>query len=240
MGRHWQNIKQGKGKADSARSAKFTILGRAITMAAKEKGGDPSMNYKLRIAIDKAKEAFMPKDNIDRAIKRGTGELEPLIIEELIYEGYGPGGAAILIETLTDNRNRTVGAVKNAFSKNGGTFGASNSVAWMFDRKSIVRIDQESLEGKDLDEVELQMIDFGADDVVRSEQGLEVRAGADDLQKVREAIEKAGYKVAEAEVEYVAKDPMPYDAEKNAGLTDLLEQLESDEDIKGVYTNVQL
>ena len=239
MGRHWQNIKQGKGKADSARSAKFTILGRAITMAAKEKGGDPSMNSKLRVAIDKARESFMPKDNIERAVKRGTGELESVVIEEVVYEGYGPGGAAVLIDTLTDNRNRTVGNVKNAFSKNNGTFGSSNSVAWMFERKGVIRISRESLEGRDLDEVELQMIDLGADDVVRNETELEIRTPVMSLIQVREAIEKAGYKVAESDLEYIAKDAVPFDTEKHAGLTDLLEVLEGDEDVKAVYTNVQ-
>jgi YebC/PmpR family DNA-binding regulatory protein len=239
MGRHWQNIKLGKGKADSARSAKFTILGRAITMAAKEKGGDPSMNNKLRVAIDKAKESFMPKDNIERAIKRGTGELESAVIEEIVYEGYGPGGAAVLIDTLTDNRNRTVGNVKNAFSKNGGTFGSSNSVAWMFERKGVIRLSLEPLEGRDLDEIELQMVDFGADDVIRNESELEIRTSVLGLIQVREAIEKAGYKIAEADLEYLAKDTTPYDAEKHAGLTDLLEFLEADEDVKAVYTNVQ-
>jgi len=240
MGRHWQNIKLGKGKADAARSAKFTILGRAITMAAKEKGGDPSMNSKLRLAIDKAKEAFMPKDNIERAIKKGTGELAAEVIEELVYEGYGPGGSAILAESITDNRNRTVGNVKNAFSKNGGNMGASNSVAWMFERKGAIRIAADSLEGKDLDEVELQLVDLGADDVRRSDAGLEALTAPEAFAKTKEAIEKAGFTVADADIEYMAKDTMAYDAEKHQGLEDLIEMLEGDEDVKAVYTNVQL
>lgn len=240
MGRHWQNIKMGKGKADAQRSAKFTILGRAITMAAKEKGGDPAMNNKLRLCIDKAKEAFMPKENIERAIKKGTGELEAEAIEELVYEGYGPGGAAILAESITDNRNRTVGNIKNAFSKNGGNMGASNSVAWMFEHKGAIRIAADTLGGKDLDEVELQLVDLGADDVRRSQGGLEALTSPENFAKTKEAIEKAGFAVADAEIEYMAKDPVVFDPEKHAGLEDLIEMMEGDEDVKAVHTNVQL
>jgi YebC/PmpR family DNA-binding regulatory protein len=240
MSRHWHNIKDSKGKLDSKRAAKFTVFGRMITLAAKEKGGDPAMNSKLRNAIEKAKEAFTPREVIDRAIKKGTGELASEAIEELVYEGYGPGGSAVLIETVTDNRNRTVGNVKNAFAKNEGTFGAQNSVAWMFERKGVIRVAKDALAGKDPDETALSLVDLGADDVHVEDEGLTAYASVESFAKTKEAIEAAGYKVAEADIEYVTKDPVPFDAGKHAGLAGLIESLEADEDVKDVYTNVEL
>ena len=240
MGRHWQNIKLGKGKADAARGAKFTQLGRAITMAAKEKGGDPDMNAKLSMAIQKAKEAFMPKDNIERAIKKGTGELVSEVIEELQYEGYGPGGAAILAETVTDNRNRTIGNVKNAFSKNGGNLGAEGSVAWMFERKGVISISNEELEERDADQTELDLIEAGAEDIRREDGGWSVITAYNDLHPVREKIMKLGIPVAAAEHEYLPKDAIAVPEEQKEGLQELIDALESDEDVKAVYTNARM
>ncbi len=240
MGRHWQNIKLGKGKADAQRAAKFTQLGRAITMAAKEKGGDPDMNAKLYTAIEKAKEAFMPKDNIERAIKKGTGELESAALEELVYEGYGPGGAAVLIETVTDNRTRTVSNVKNYFSKNGGNLGATGSVAWMFERKGVIAIPAEALEGKDPDDVELKLIEAGAEDIKRALEGWTVFTSFADLNEVRSKIEQAGFSIASAEVEYVAKDAFAMPEAQKQELSDLLDALEEDEDVKAVHTNADV
>ena len=240
MGRHWQNIKLGKGKADSQRAAKFTQLGRAITMAAKEKGGDPSMNAKLYTAIEKAKEAFMPKDNIERAIKRGTGELESELLVELLYEGYGPGGAAVLVECVTDNRNRTATNVKTAFSRNGGNMGAAGAVAWMFERKGVISIPAAALEGKDPDETELALIEAGAEDIKREDAGWSVITGFGELLEVKARIEKAGFAIASAEAEYVAKDALAVPEEEKPALTDLLDALEEDEDVKAVYTNAVL
>jgi YebC/PmpR family DNA-binding regulatory protein len=240
MGRHWQNIKLGKGKLDAQRAAKFTQLGRAITMAAKEKGGDPDMNAKLATAIEKAKAAFMPKDNIERAIKKGTGELASETIEELVYEGYGPGGAAVLVECVTDNRNRTFGNVKNAFTKNGGNLGAANSVAWMFERKGVIALPPEALEGKDPDAVEMALIEAGADDIRKEGDGLTVLTPMTDLPSVREKVEAAGFKPASAELEYVAKDPHQMPDDQKQALNDLLDALDEDEDVKAVHTNAAL
>ncbi len=238
---HWHNIKVTKGKADAKKAAKFTILARAITMAAKEKGGDPAMNPKLRTAIEKAREVSMPKDNIDRAVKKGTGELAAELIEELAYEGYGPGGAAVLVESLTDNRNRTVGNVKHLFAKHGGNLGASNSVAWMFERKGVIGIPKEILLGKDPDEVALEIVDWGASDVHVEKEGLTVFTTVEDFPKVKQAIErKMHYAPPDAGIEYVAKDPLPFDPAKHQGLEELLSSLEDDEDVKDVYTNVNL
>lgn len=238
MGRHWQNIKLGKGKLDAQRAAKFTQLGRAITLAAKEKGGDPSMNAKLWTAIEKAKEAFMPKDNIERAVKKGTGELASDALEELIYEGYGPGGAAILVECVTDNRNRTASNVKNSFSKNGGNLGATGSVAWMFERKGVIALPAESLEGRDPDEVELQLIEAGAEDIQRAERGWTVLAPFAELPETRANIERLGFKIASAETEYVAKEALAVSEEQKEALSALLDALESDEDVKAVHANI--
>ncbi len=240
MGRHWQNIKLGKGKADAQRAAKFTQLGRAITMAAREKGGDPDMNAKLYTAIEKAKEAFMPKDNIERAIKKGTGELESAALEELIYEGYGPGGSALLVETVTDNRTRTVSNIKNYLSKNGGNLGATGSVAWMFERKGVITIPVEALEGKDEDDCELKLIEAGAEDIKRAAEGWTVITSYADLLDVKAKIEAAGFKTDSAEAEYVAKDALTIPEEQKQTLSDLLDMLEEDEDVKAVHTNVEL
>lgn len=240
MGRHWQNIKLGKGKLDAQRAAKFTQLSRAITMAAKEKGGDPAMNSKLFTAIEKAKEAFMPKDNIDRAIKRGTGELEAEQLVELLYEGYGPGGAAVLVECVTDNRNRTATNVKTAFNRNGGTLGAANSVAWMFERRGVVAIKAASLEGKDPDEAEMALIEAGAEDIRRSEQGWDVIVAFSSLGEVREKVEKAGFKIDSAEPAYLAKDSLKVPEDQKEALGELLEALDADEDVKEVYVNADL
>lgn len=240
MGRHWQNIKLGKGKLDAARAAKFTQLGRAITMAAKEKGGDPSMNAKLYAAIEKAKEAFMPKDNIERAIKRGTGELESEQLVELLYEGYGPGGAAILVECVTDNRNRTATDMKTIFSRNGGALGAGGSVAWMFERRGVIEIPAAAFEGKDPDEAEMALIEAGAEDIVRDEDGWEVITSFADLADVRARVEAAGFRVVSAEPAHIAKDPFKVPEDQKEALAELLEALDANEDVKDVTTNADL
>lgn len=237
---HWHNIKRFKDIADAKRAAKFTQYARAITMAAREKGGDPAMNFKLRVAVDKARAVNMPKENIDRAVKRGTGELEAEAIEELVYEGYGPGGAAILVESLTDNRNRTAGNIKHLFSANGGNLGATNSVAWMFEYGGMIRIPAATLEGRDPDEAELKLIEAGAEDIKKEPEGWTVIASFEDFQEVKERIERAGFPVESAELEYVAKDEIAIPEEQKDALSELIEALEDDEDVKAVYTNAEI
>lgn len=239
MGRHWQNIKLSKGKLDAQRGARFTQASRAITLAAREKGGDPEMNTALRIAIEKAKAVNMPKDNIERAIKRGTGELAGDVIERLTYEGYGPGGAAVLVEAATDNRNRTAGEIRHLFSKHGGNLGQDGSVAWMFERKGILLVPAPALEGKDPDETELALIDAGAEDVRREEGGLLVIVPPESLQASRDAVLAAGFPVESAEFGYLPKDRVPL-APAHEGLEELLDALEENEDIQAVHTNVDL
>jgi YebC/PmpR family DNA-binding regulatory protein len=234
MARHskWHKIRNFKGAADARRGAVFTQLARAIAVAAREKGGDPNMNYQLKTAIEKAKAANMPKDNIERAVKRGTGELGSEALETLLYEGYGPGGAAVLVESLTDNRSRTAPNMKRLFSKHGGNLGGSGSVAWMFERKGVIRV-----RGK---ADELALIDAGADDVKKTEDGFEVTVPFEELQAAKERIEKAGFEAGGDAVEYLAKETVPFDAEKHSGLETLLESLEDDEDVQATYTNVEL
>lgn len=236
----WHKIRSQKGAADAKRGAMFTQLARAITVAAREKGGDPSMNYQLKAAIEKAKAGNVPKDNIERAIKKGTGEIESETIEEILYEGYAPGGAAVLVESLSDNRNRTASDIKHLFSKHGGNLGGPGSVAWMFERKGVIFIANESLEGKDLDEVELELIDAGAEDVKREEEGIVVVTAMEELQNVQEKVESAGFKAESSELEYIPKDSVAFDETQYGKLGKFIDTLEEHQDVKATYTNVCL
>jgi len=236
----WNTIKNKKGAADAKRGAIFTQLARAITVAAREKGGDPAMNHQLKAAVDKAKSANVPKDNIERAIKKGTGEIESEVLEEIVYEGYGPGGAAIIVEALTDNRNRTASDIKHVFSKHGGNLGGSGAVAWMFERKGLIFISAETLQGKELDEVELELIDMGAEDVKREEEGFVVVTPMEKLQNVQEQIEAAGYKVESGSLEYVAKEQIGYDESQRGKLLKFIDALEESQDVQATYANVDL
>lgn len=235
----WHKIRSQKGATDAKRGALFTQLARAITIAAREKGGDPAMNYQLKAAIEKAKAGNVPKDNIERAIKKGTGELESEALEEVVYEGYGPGGSAVLVESLTDNRNRTSADIKHLFSKYGGNLGGSGSVGWMFERLGVIRIESESLAGKDEDEVELQMIECGAHDVRRDADGLTVFTKMEDLQAVEECIASSGFET-ESELEYHPKDPVVFDETQHGKLPEFLEALEDNEDVQTTFTNVEV
>lgn len=234
----WHKIRSQKGATDARRSAVFTQLARAITVAAREKGGDPSMNYQLKAAVEKAKTANVPKDNIERAIKKGTGELESEVIEEIVYEGFGPGGAAVIVESVTDNRNRTAADVKHLFSRHGGNLGGSGSVGWMFERKGVIRIPKASFGSKGIDDVELEAIEAGADDVLREDEGLVVHTRMEDLQAVEERLSESGYGT-ESGLEYVPKDRVTPDA-SHAGLEALLDALDGHQDVQATYTNVDL
>ena len=233
----WHKIRSQKGATDAKRGAMFTQLSRAITVAAKEKGGDPAMNHQLKTAIEKAKAGNVPKDNIERAIKKGTGELESEALEEIVYEGYGPGGSAIIVESLTDNRNRTAADIKHLFSKHGGNLGGSGAVGWMFDRLGVIRIGSDQLSGKDMDAVELRMIECGADDVRADESGITVLTKMGDLQTVEECVNRAGF-ASESGLEYLPKDPVAHDASQHGNLEELLEALEDNQDVQSTFTNV--
>lgn len=203
----WSKIKHKKGAADQKRGANFTKLGNAITVAAR-KGGDPGMNFSLRMAIDKARSGNLPKDNIERAIKRGTGELDGVQLEENTYEGFGPGKIGIIIETLTDNKNRTVAEIKHVLDKSGGSLGGPGTVMWMFNKYGVLTINKESLE-IDKDELELKSIDAGAKDIEENEQEIVILTKPEELQKVKENLEEnKNVKIESAEIQFIAKEKL--------------------------------
>lgn len=231
----WASIKHKKGAADAKRGKIFSKLAKLISVAAKEGGGDLSMNFGLRLLVEKAKKANMPKDNIERAIARGTGVgSEGEQMTEAVYEAMGPGGSAIVIETLTDNTNRTLGNVKTIVAKRGGNFGAK--VLWMFEKKGVVRVEDASgISSKD--EFELELIEAGAEDI-EYEDGMTVICGIPDLQSVVGVFEKQQIETAGAGLEYVAKDALSISPEDEEKLFALMEAIEEDDDVSNVYTNV--
>jgi len=232
----WSQIKRQKGAADQKRGAVFTKLAGNITLAAREGGGDVNMNFKLRLAVDKAKAVNMPKDNIERAIKRGTGELGGGPIDEVRYEGFGPSGVVIIVDALTDNKNRTVANIKHMFSKYGGNLGGPGSVAWMFQKKGVIRVANEDLKISEED-LELKAIDAGAEDFVKEDDGLVIYTAPDDFQAVKEMLEKEGIILASDEIEFVAKERVEITEASRESLDRLYEEFEEDQDIVNYYTN---
>lgn len=235
----WHNIQGKKGKADSARSSQFTKVSRLITVAAKQGGGDAAMNFSLRLAIEKAKEVNMPKDNIERAIKKGIGEGgEGVQYEEILFEGFGPGNVALIIEALTDNRNRTNADIRALVSKNGGNIGAGGSVQWQFQHFGVVRIAVEELSKiTSRDDFDLALIEAGAEDISESEFGLEIFSPIQNFQKVMEKVQSFNITPAESGLEWVAKEKVSIDDEHGASLQRLLDLLEDFDDVRNVYTN---
>jgi len=231
----WSTIKRQKGAADAKRGALFTKLGNAITIAAKEGGGDIDSNFSLRLAIDKAKSANMPKDNIERAIKRGTGELDDgKKIEDITYEGFGPDGIAFMIEALTDNRNRTSSSMKHILTKYGGSLGGPNSVAWMFNQIGIIRINKIN------EDLELELIDAGATDIKKDEDGVAVFTKPNDLKKVKSFLEQKQINVEYAEIEQIPKDSVNISDEIKEKLEKIFAELDEDGDVNNYYTNAEI
>jgi YebC/PmpR family DNA-binding regulatory protein len=235
----WSSIKHKKGAADAKRGKLFTKLSRAIIVAAKEGGPDPSGNASLQNAIDKAKSYSMPKDNIERAIAKGAGtEADAAVFETVIYEGYGTDGVAVLVEALTDNRNRTASDVRHTFTKNGGNLGTTGSVAWLFERRGVVLVDAESA---DEDELMLAAAEGGADDLERDGSVFQVSAPPESLAAVREAIESAGFAVESAEVSMIPKTTVEIAEESSAKkLVRLIEALEENDDVQDVWANFDI
>ncbi|MBI3291032.1 YebC/PmpR family DNA-binding transcriptional regulator [Candidatus Falkowbacteria bacterium] len=229
----WAQIHRQKGATDAKRGALFTKLGKAITVAAKTGGGDPDKNFKLRLTIDQAKSANMPKDNIERAIKRGTGELAGGKIEEATYEGFGPAGVALMIECLTDNRNRSSASIKHILAKHDGSLGGPGSVAWMFEQKGVIKT------GKINEELELALIDLGGEDIVNEEDGTTIYANPGGLKTIKEFLEKKGLKVNYAEVEQTAKEKKSLDAGQKEQIQKLFDELDDDEDVNDYYSNAE-
>lgn len=233
----WHSIKRKKGVADQKRAAVFTKLAKGITVAAREGGGDPEMNFALRLAIEKAKQSNMPKDNIDRAIKRGTGEGSENTIVEAVYEGMGPGNVSFIVRALTDNTNRAVTNIKTIFTKNGGNFGAST--LWQFDKKGVIRIENVALEGTNLDELELELIDAGADDIDRSEEGMTIYSPVAELKKLTDLVREKGIALESSGIEYVPNTTVEVtDPALEEKLERFMEALDEDEDVDDYFTNV--
>jgi YebC/PmpR family DNA-binding regulatory protein len=233
----WAGIKHKKAIVDAKRGQTFTRASREITIAAKEGGGDLDGNFRLRLAVQKAREVNMPADKIQAAIDRGTGAGKGDALEELRYEGYGTAGVAILVDAMTDNRNRTSASLKHIFSKHGGNLAESGAVAWMFDRKGMLEVDAS---GVDTDEVGLAAIDAGAEDVRVEEGSIEITAAPNDLEAVRNAVEALGVRVENAEITMHPKQTVPVDEDKVAAVLRLLEHLEEDDDVQQVYANYDI
>jgi YebC/PmpR family DNA-binding regulatory protein len=233
----WKNIRIRKGKQDAIRGKMFTKISREIIVAAKMGGGDPSMNPRLRVAVDKARENSMPVDNIKRSIARGTGEIEGADYEELVYEGYGPSGSAIILECYTENKNRTVAEVRHAFGKNGGNLAESGSVMWQFKHVGQITVDKGNL---DEDELTLQALEAGAEDVIVEEEGFTILTAMEDLHKVNDALEKAGIKAAEVGLNYVPTNKAELTQEDQVKLMRLLDSLEDLDDVQETYVNVDI
>ena len=230
----WKQIKRKKAVTDARRGAAFTKLIKEITVAAKAGGGDPNGNARLRVAIDAAKAANMPADNIERAVKKGTGELEGVSYEEVTYEGYGPGGAAIFIEVTTDNANRTVAELRNLFSKNGGNLGTSGSVAWMFDRRGQVYVDAARY---DEDPVMEAALEAGAQDVTRDGDQYVVTTTPHDLHAVQEGLKARTIVPESAELAMIPKSTVKVEGGDAARLVRLMEALEEHDDVAKVSSN---
>ena len=235
----WSTIKHKKGAADAKRGQLFTKLSKAIIVAAKEGGADPAANLALQNAIEKAKSYSMPKDTIERAIARGAGtDADAAAYETIVYEGYGPDGVAVLVEALTDNRNRTASDVRHTFTKNGGNLGTTGAVAWLFERRGIVLVEAA---GVDEDELTLAAAEGGADDVQRDGSTWEVTAAPEHLSAVREAVESAGFTVENAELALVAKTTIEVDDENQAKkVLRLIDALEENDDVQEVYANFDI
>jgi YebC/PmpR family DNA-binding regulatory protein len=231
----WSKIKRQKGIEDAKRGQIYTKLTREIIMAAREGGGDSETNFKLRLAIQKARDSSMPKDNIERAIERGSGGAEGAVLEELTLEGYGPSGTAILAQTLSDNRNRTVQEIRNAFTKQGGTMGSAGCVAWLFDSRGIISIDAN---GVDADEITLQAIDAGAEDVKVMDDIIEIYTKPTELEMVKKGLEKNKIAASNAELSMIPKNMLEVEDKAAIQTLKLLDKLEDLDDVQKVYSNV--
>ena len=234
---HWAKIKRSKGAVDAKRGQLWSKLSREIIVAAKHGGGDPAMNLKLRYAIDKARAVSMPKDNIERAIRRGTGEGGAETFDEITYEGYGPGGVAILVEILTDNRNRTASEVRRIFEKGGGKMAAAGSVAFQFERKGVLAVPASAADEDTLMGVAL---DAGAEDIKLVGDAFEITCDPGAFTQVRSALEAKGITPAAAEIHQVPKVPVDADTEVGRRVLRLMDALDDNDDVQNVYSNLHV
>lgn len=233
----WSTIKHKKAATDAKRGKLFTRLAREITLAAREGGGNPDVNFSLRLAVDKAKSANMPKDNIERAIKRGTGELKGEELSEVTYEGYAPNGVALLLQVLTDNKNRTVADVRRIITRQGGTLADAGAVAWQFDRKGYIAVAPDGVDQDTLFEV---AVEAGAEDVVFGDDLIEVYAELENFQAVRQALQEAGIRFETAELTMIPKTTMQLGEKETLQVMGVIEALEELDDVQQVYSNLDI
>lgn len=233
----WATIKRKKAVLDSKRGKIFTKLIKEITIAAREGGGDVNGNPRLRLAVDNAKAQNMPQDNIERAIKKATGELEGVIYYELTYEGYGAAGVAVLVEVATDNKNRTVAEVRHLFSKNGGSLGENGSVSWMFDRKGIISLPAEGKKEVDILEI---VLDAGAEDLTTEEGYFEVQTSVEAFETVRRALVEKNFTIENASLQWIAKNMIEVKGEEAEKVMKMIEGLEDLDDVQNVYSNADI
>jgi len=233
----WSQIKRKKGKTDVQRGKLFSKILREITVAARNGGGDPKGNLRLKAAIESAKGANMPADNVKRAIQKGTGELPGEQYEEVTYEGYAPGGVAVLLRVLTDNKNRTGPELRHIFEKNGGHMGTAGCVAWMFERRGLIQADATRIREDELLE---KALDAGAADVRQVEKAFEIATAPDEMEEVRQSLERAGVPVLEAQVDMVPQSTVRVEGKDAAAVLRLIEAIEEQDDVQSVYSNYDI
>ncbi|HEX3629435.1 MAG TPA: YebC/PmpR family DNA-binding transcriptional regulator [Candidatus Dormibacteraeota bacterium] len=233
----WSSIKHKKALTDAKKGQQFTKMAREITIAAREGGGNPDGNYRLRLAIEKARSVNMPQDNVKRAVMRGTGELGGAQMETLRFEGYGPHGVAIMVETVTDNRNRTSGDIRNLFARAGGNLGTTGSVGWMFTRQGQIVVDAD---GHDPDEIGLEAIDLGASDAQVDGKTVDVVTDPNRMEAVQEGLKKKGYKIDSAEVTMNSSQLVSLNESSAPPVLKLLDALEEHDDVQSVYSNMDV
>ncbi|RKO67613.1 YebC/PmpR family DNA-binding transcriptional regulator [Desulfofundulus salinus] len=233
----WSTIKRKKAKVDAQRGKLFTRLSREIIVAARLGGGDPDANPRLKAAIQRAKEANIPNENIQRAIQKGTGELGAANYEELIYEGYGPGGVAVMLEIMTDNRNRTAGEIRHLFSRHGGNLGEAGCVSWMFSKKGVIVVEKDGL---DEDELMLNALEAGAEDVKTEEDEFEIITAPEDFEQVRRALVEKSVPIVEAQVTMVPQSTVKLTGKEAEQMMRLMDALEDHDDVQEVYANFEL
>jgi YebC/PmpR family DNA-binding regulatory protein len=235
---HWATIKRKKGAADAARGKIFTRLGREITVAAREGGASLDGNIRLRLAVDKARAANMPKDNIERAIQRGSGSgADGIQMDELTYEGYAPHGIAVIVDVFTDNKNRSLAAIKMVFNRAGGSLGEAGTVGWQFDRKGYIEV---QASGVDPDELFMAAAEAGADDVIPNEETIEVYTPREALAAVENKLVSSGYKVSDSALRWIAKTETDLEADKGASVMSMLEKLEELDDVQAVASSLRI
>lgn len=235
----WKNIQRRKNAQDAKRGKVFMKLAKEIFVAAKNGGGDPETNPALRVVIDKAKASNMPNDNIERAVKKATGDLDGVDYEEVTYEGYGPGGAAVMVKVLTDNRNRSASEVRHAFSKNGGNLGENGCVSFMFDRKGLLIIDRQESD-VDEDEVMLEAIEAGAEEMEATDDSFEITTEPESFSDVKQAMEEDGFSFSTAEVTMIPQTRTTLGEEDGVKMLKLIDMLEDLDDVQDVYHNLEM